>query len=124
MAVTIDILPPVLNEDRKILCINVKDKIEADDYGQLAPAMDRLIENQGQVDLLVQLENFSGWSAGAAWEDTKLGIRHFNDVRRLAIVGDSLWEKGMTLFVKPFTTASVRYFDVAETGEAIAWLRG
>ncbi|MBU2501568.1 STAS/SEC14 domain-containing protein [bacterium] len=113
-----------MDDGPELLAISARGKLEVEDYEQLVPAMERLIDKQGAVDLLVQLEDFAGWSAGAAWEDTKVGIRHFNDVRRMAIVGDSLWQKGMALFVKPFTAATVRYFDVAETPAAISWLRG
>lgn len=123
MAVTVNILPPVTTDGRRVLGVSVTDKLEVEDYEQLEPALERLISEQGEIDLLVQLDNFAGWSAGALWEDTKLGVRHFSDVRRMAIVGESLWQKGMALFVKPFTSATVRYFDVAETGEAMAWLR-
>jgi len=124
MSVIINILPPVMEEGPELLSISVRGKLEVDDYEQFVPAMERLIDKQGTVDLLIQLEDFTGWSAGAAWEDTKLGIRHFHDVRRMALVGDSLWQKGMALFVKPFTTAEVRYFDVAKTSAALSWLRG
>jgi hypothetical protein len=123
MTVKIEALPPVGAEGKEILAVVVEGKLEADDYAALVPEIERLVTEQGKVDLLVQLVDFGGWSAGAAWEDTKLGVRHFNDIGKLAIVGDSLWEKGMALFVKPFTGATVKYFDVADSSEAIAWLR-
>lgn len=43
-----------------------------------------------------------------------IDVKHFNDIERLAIVGDSKGEKGMAIFCKPFTTATVRHFDVSE----------
>ena len=33
------------------------------------------------------------------------------------------WEKRIALFAKPFTTASVRYFDVTQMEEAKKWVR-
>ena len=33
------------------------------------------------------------------------------------------WEKGIALFAKPFTTASVRYCDVTQMDEAAKWVR-
>ena len=36
--------------------------------------------------------------------------------------GDKKWEKGMSVFCKPFTTAKIRYFDRAAIAEARAWL--
>lgn len=51
------------------------------------------------------------------------GALHFNDIERLAIVGDKKWENAMALFVKPFTTAKVRYFNVSERDRAEQWIR-
>jgi hypothetical protein len=56
------------------------------------------------------------------WEDIKFDAKHFRDFERIAIVGERKWEPGMALFCKPFTTASVRYYDESEIGEAREWL--
>lgn len=37
--------------------------------------------------------------------------------------GESRWEKGGTLFFKPFTAAEVRYFDKGEVETARKWTR-
>lgn len=88
------------------------------------PQLDELTRQHGKIRILLELIDFHGWTAGALWEDTKLGLRHFADIERLAIVGDRRWEKGMALFCKPFTTAEVRYFDLADRAEAVRWVRG
>jgi len=49
-------------------------------------------------------------------------MRHFNSIERLAIVGESAWEKGMAVFCKPFTTAKVKYFDHSQRQQAETWL--
>jgi hypothetical protein len=38
------------------------------------------------------------------------------------MVGDKQWEKGMSVFCRPFTTATVRYFDHAALEDARAWV--
>ena len=62
--------------------------------------------------MLIELRDFRGWTVGALWEDTKFGLFHFNDIERLAIVGDQQWEKTMAAFIKPFTAATIKYFDL------------
>ena len=42
--------------------------------------------------------------------------------QRLNFFGETKWEKGMAMFCKPFTTASVRYFDHTQEDEAREWL--
>ena len=68
------------------------------------------------------MRDFHGWDAGALWEDIKWDAKHFNDIERLAIVGEKTWHKLMAGFCKPFTTARVRYFTQEQFVEAHAWL--
>jgi hypothetical protein len=66
--------------------------------------------------------DFHGWEGAALWDDIKFDVKHFSDIDRLAMVGDRKWEKGMSVFCQPFTTAKVRYFDRAAIDEARAWV--
>lgn len=111
-----------LYEEGPFAHLKITGKLSREDYEFFVPALDRQIETHGKINMLVELIDFTGWSAGAAWEDTKFGMRHFNDLRRLAIIGDKTWEKGMAFFCKVFTTASVRYFDASNREAALAWV--
>ena len=110
-------------EAGRIAKVVITGKLAKDDYEFFVPEIERLIELHGKIRLLVELVDFHGWSVAAAWEDTKFGVRHFNDIDRLAVVGDSQWERGMAVFCKPFTRAEVRYFDLAAADEAERWIR-
>ena len=50
------------------LKITVPEKLKADDFQQLAPQIDSLIQQQGKIRLLVDASNFSGWENIAAFE--------------------------------------------------------
>jgi hypothetical protein len=106
----------------KTVHVTLTGKLEVEDYETFVPYLEEWMEKNDEVDLLVDLVDFHGWTAGAAWEDTKFAARHFSDIRRLAIVGDSKWEKGMAIFCKPFTRAKVRYFDRSDRDEATRWI--
>ncbi|MEJ2587806.1 MAG: STAS/SEC14 domain-containing protein [Deltaproteobacteria bacterium] len=99
-------------------------KVDKADYELFVPQLEGLLEEEKPVRILVELREFQGWTVGALWEDTKFGAKHFNDIDRLAVVGDRRWERGLAAFIKPFTTAEVRYFDRTEVETAKAWLRG
>jgi len=75
-----------------------------------------------QVRVLFDMTDFHGWEAGALWEDTKFAIKHFADIEKLAMVGEAKWQRGMATFCKPFTKATVRYFDHADAAKAREWL--
>ena len=101
-------------DEGKILEIKISGKLVKEDYEHFMPDLDRLIGQFGKIRLLVEMRDFHGWSAGALWEDIKLDVRHFSDIERVAFVGDKKWQKGMSVFCKPFTTAKIRYFDLSK----------
>ena len=111
-----------LHEDGKILVIKLTGKLAKEDYEQFAPEVDRLIEQHGKLRMLVQMHDFHGWTAGALWQDIKFDLKHFRQIERLALVGEKTWEHGMATFCKPFTTATIRYFDRSEAEQAEEWI--
>jgi hypothetical protein len=86
------------------------------------PAIEDAMKQHGKVRILFEMRDFHGWTAGALWQDLKFEFKHWRDIERLAMVGDSKWEKGMATFCKPFTTAKIKYFDVSQKAEAQAWI--
>lgn len=107
----------------RILLISVSGVLEKHDYEFLVPEIDKEIEAFGKIRILFDLVGFHGWTMGGLFEDTKFAITHYKGIERLAFVGDKRWEKGMAAFCKPFTKAEIRYFDIADSSEAKAWLR-
>jgi MFS superfamily sulfate permease-like transporter len=105
-----------------ILVIHVSGKLEKGDYEHFAPEFERLVRQHGKLRVLFDMTALDGWDAGAAWEDIKFDIKHFSDIERLAMIGGTKWQHGMAVFFKPFTRATVRYFDHANAAEARKWL--
>ena len=106
----------------KILVVHVTGKLITADYGNFVSEFERLVEQHGKLCVLFDMTGFHGWEAGALWEDTKFGIKHFADIERLAMVGEKKWQRGMATFFKSFTKATTRYFDHSEAAEAWEWL--
>ena len=105
-----------------IVTLRFREKLDKNDYEMFVPMIESQIENHGPIRILVELIDFKGWTAGALWEDTKFAASHFNDIERLAVVGDKQWEKGVTVFIKPFTGAATRYFEKQDIDQARAWI--
>jgi len=108
----------------KILEVQVSGKLVHEDYQRFVPEFDRLLQQHGKLRLLFEMVDFHGWTAGALWDDIKFDLRHYASIERVAMVGETRWEKGMSVFCRPFTAAQVRYFDRAVISEARAWLEG
>ena len=106
----------------KIMELSLSGKLVKEDYETFVPAVDAAIKAHGKLRMLVIMRDFHGWTASAVWEDTKFGARHFRDLDRLAMVGETKWQRGMAFFCKPFTTATVRYFEHPQIEAARAWL--
>jgi hypothetical protein len=106
----------------KVLEVQVSGKLAKEDYDHFVPAVERLVKQHGKIRLLVVMHDFHGWTAGALWQDLKFDAKHFHDIERIAIVGETKWQHGMSLFCKPFTTAKIDYFDHSEIDKARAWL--
>jgi len=111
-------------EDSAFLHAHVSGKLVKADYEEFVSAFERLARRQGKVRVLFEMTDFHGWDAGAAWEDLKFGIEHLADIERLAMIGETRWQKGMALFCKPFIRAELRYFDHGAAAEARGWLTG
>lgn len=97
--------------------------LEKSDFEVLGLQLDVQVEQHGTIRLFIELVDFEGMTPGAAWEDAKLAFKHFTDIERIAVVGESRWEKEMTNLAKLFTAAEVRYFDVEKRSAADSWIR-
>jgi hypothetical protein len=114
-----------LTEDAggKLLVVHVEDKLTKEDYHDFVPEVDRLIKQHGKINILFDMHNFHGWTLAAAWQDTKFGVHHFSDIGRLAVVGEKKWQEWMIAFCRPFTRASIRYFEHDALDEARQWVQ-
>jgi hypothetical protein len=107
-----------------VLEVQVTGKLTHDDYNRFVPKFEQMLEHHGKIRVLFEMTDFHGWEGAALWDDLKFDLKHFSDIERLAMVGDRKWEKGMSIFCRPFTTAHIRYFDRAAIAEARDWLEG
>jgi hypothetical protein len=106
----------------KVLGFKLSGKIHDEDYKTFVPAIDAAA-GTGKVRLLAQFHDFHGWDARALWDDIKFATTHCTTFDRIALVGDKTWEKRMATICKPFTMATIRYFDAADINKAWAWLQ-
>ena len=116
MAIVVDASDPTY------LMVRLSEKLTAEDYEQFIPHIERAVREQGALRILLEMHDFHGWKLAAAWEDTKFGLRHYHDIDRIAMVGDKAWQHGMAVFCKPFTKATIRYFDRSNSDAAKTWI--
>jgi hypothetical protein len=107
----------------KIMGFKLIGKLHHEDYQWFVPLVEAAIAAEGKLRLILALCDFRGEDLHAAWDDLKFGLSHYSDFERIAIVGDRRWESWMAALCKPFTKASMKYFDMADVGQAWTWVR-
>jgi hypothetical protein len=73
-----------------VLGLTAHGEVSAGDYEDvLMPAVDDLLSRHEKIRVIYHLgEDFTGFSAGAMWDDAKLGMSHFTAWERVALVTD------------------------------------
>lgn len=97
-------------------------KLHDDDYKTFVPMIDAELEKTGKVNVLAQFHDFQGWDMKALWDDIRFSTTHCTKIKKIALVGEKTWEKYMASVCKPFTMATIKYFDAADADKAKAWL--
>ena len=97
-------------------------EVHSDDYERvLRPAVEAAAEH-GEVRLVYVLgDRFEGYSAGASWEDAKLGLGSFGAWERTAIVSDRDWAENLVKALGWLMPGRIRHFSLGALDEAVAW---
>jgi hypothetical protein len=99
-------------------------KVRAEDYKNLGPEIERVIDEHGPITMLVDLVNLDGFEPGAIVEDLKFDIKNATDIKRCAVVGDATWEKVMTTLYKPLAPkGEVKFFEASNRAAAKTWAK-
>jgi universal stress protein A len=109
--------------DKDILAFKATGKLTDADYKQFLPMLEEMIRNAGRVSLYIEMQDFEGWEAKAAWDDLRFGLQHDDDFKRIAIIGDKSWQHAAIGFVNFFSHIEMRFFDDSESEAAWDWLR-
>jgi SpoIIAA-like len=98
--------------------------LHAEDYRDvLLPAVERAATG-GDIRCVIVIADFDGLSAGALWQDLKMGIEHLRAWKRVALVTDIEWMTHVTALFGWMTPGEVKHFTLAERTAAIAWAAG
>lgn len=97
-------------------------EVHSDDYRDtLVPAVETAAAS-GAIRLVYVLgDRFEGYSAGASWQDAKLGAHHHGAWRRAALVTDLDWARHLTSVFGWAIPGEVQVFAVADLADAVAW---
>jgi hypothetical protein len=114
------------NLPANVIGIEAVGRVEQTDYETvLEPAVAAALATHEKLRLVYVLgEEFDGYSAGAAWADTKLGIAHWGAWERIAVVSDRGLIADAVKALGWMLPGEVRVFGVAERDDAVVWASG
>jgi hypothetical protein len=107
-----------------VVGIEAVGEVTADDYQTVAiPALERALATHDKIRLIHVLgERLKRHTAGALWDDTRLGLAHARNFERIAVVTD------LERFRAPLKAGAraipceIRLFSNAERAEAESWI--
>jgi hypothetical protein len=107
-----------------VLGFKAAGEVTGDDYRNvLMPAVEGVLRGGHQVRLLYVLgEEVTGFSAGAAWQDTKLGMGHYSRWDKVAVVSDKEWLRHSVDIFGYLIPGEVKAFTPAEEAQARTWV--
>ena len=110
---------------KHVVGIRIKGQPDEDMHNSLIALLERVIDEEGYIHLLVELDDFHGWSLKASIQDFKFIAKHKDSIRRVAVVGDSTflkWCIALDSGLAKMFGIEERYFDVEKMDEAWAFV--
>ncbi len=116
----IEIMDKTIND---FIAVKASGKLTIKDYEDILSLAEERTRQYGKTNWYIEITDFKGWEFDAAVEDLKFDIEHYDDIKRIAMVGDKKWHRWGAVASKLFTRAKVEYFDISEKDKAITWAK-
>jgi hypothetical protein len=110
----------------RVVGIQASGVVTAKDYETvLVPAIEARLSAFDRIRVLYQLgPEFTGFSAGALWDDMKVGAAHLKAWERIAVVTDAEWVVSAVRLFRFAVPCPVRLYPNAGYAEALHWIEG
>lgn len=107
-----------------ILEFRLTGKLTARDYDTiLTPVIEQALQENERLKLLMIVDDsYDGFELGAAWEDARLGLKHWSGFSRMALVTDKDWLRTAAKAIAFLMPCPVKTFDLDDLDEARRWL--
>jgi hypothetical protein len=89
---------------------------------QIKPLLGELLMEHEKVNILILLTDFTGWDLKGFFGEIRLGLKFYNRMNKIAIVGDKKWEELLVKIDAPFEKAEERFFYLNDLEKAWEWV--
>lgn len=114
----------ILDLPDNVLGIEAIGEVTAEDYQTvLEPELEDKLRKCKKVRLLYVLgDTFDGYTLSAAWQDAKVGLKHFTQFDRIAVVSDLDWIRNSVKIFAFAMPGEVHNYNISELHKAREWI--
>ena len=105
-----------------VLGVEVQQRLTRADYTVATPTVEKIIYQYGHINLLIVLNQVTGWNAETALDDFKFSFKYYNNIKRLAIVGEQPWNGWLQKIATFLIEDEVKYFTLNKLDNAWQWI--
>lgn len=107
-----------------VVGVTAKGKVTGADYESvIIPLVEEKLKKRSKINLLYHIgHEFTGMDAEAAWEDTKVGLRHFKSWEKIAVVTDVDWIRWAMNIFGVVMPGHVKIFANDQLAEGRKWV--
>lgn len=110
--------------DDRVLCVEITKPITGDGYAQnFLPRIRQMIDNNGELRLLIYFRNYRGWEREAAEMDMDAISELGSATGRVAHVNPPESVVYKVRVMKPMLGLDIRNFEENELTQALEWVR-
>ncbi len=114
----------IMEESRgQLVGVRAVGAITRADYDMLTPLCEEVINREGTMRMLFDMQDFELEEPMAWRADFHFGREFHNKIERMAIVGNERWEEWMTDFCRHFYAQDAAFFRIEDIQAAWDWLR-
>lgn len=106
-----------------LVAVAVTDNINQDDFKALIPEMTKKISQCNRINFYLEIRDGVYWEAESLWSNMNFNLRHAQDIRKVAFVGDEQLEDKIIDLLKPLANAEIRWYNLSEKKEALKWIK-
>lgn len=110
--------------DTNIHGFEFSDSLTEEDLEALVSTLRDSLEQYMTTRVIFVMKDVDDWSPEERWEDLSFDVRHLQDLDKVAIVGDDLWEPWLDKVEILFPMSEIQVYDEEDYEEAEDWIRG
>lgn len=113
-----------VEDERGLVAIRISESIQKEEYEALLPEIKKQIKLSGKINLYLEIGDDVNLEGRNFWSDIRFDLKHAQDIRKVAFIGDEQLEEQIIALFKPLENAEIRWYNYADRQKALRWVKG